>query len=502
VEENEYILEMENVCKTFPGVAALKNISLKVRRGTTHAIMGENGAGKSTMMKVLLGIYKRDSGIVRFRGEDVNFKGPGNALQSGLAMIHQELSTVRELRVYENIFLGKELTFGKTGIKREKAMIRETKELFDRLGINMNPQAKMGTLSVAQQQLCEIAKAISYNAELIIMDEPTSAITESEVEHLFGIIRNLSENKRTVIYITHKMDEVFQITDEISVYRDGEYINTVKTIDTSKDQLISMMVGRSIDNLFPKLPAEIGEIYLKVEGLSRENEFKDVSFEVRRGEILGVAGLMGAGRSEVMETLFGCRKKNEGRIFIGGKEINITSPKDAIMNGIGLLTEDRKHSGCFLPLSVKFNTCIASMREFAGLFFAKKMKIDEAAEEMRKRINIKTPSVNQKIVNLSGGNQQKVLVGRWLLTDPDILIMDEPTRGIDVGAKAEIHKLISTLAAQGKCIIMISSELPEIMGMSDRVMVMCEGRMMGIIDKDDITQEKVMRYATGEYGRD
>ena len=493
---------MENVCKTFPGVAALKNISLKVRRGTTHAIMGENGAGKSTMMKVLLGIYKRDSGIVRFRGEDVNFKGPGNALQSGLAMIHQELSTVRELRVYENIFLGKELTFGKTGIKREKAMIRETKELFDRLGINMNPQAKMGTLSVAQQQLCEIAKAISYNAELIIMDEPTSAITESEVEHLFGIIRNLSENKRTVIYITHKMDEVFQITDEISVYRDGEYINTVKTIDTSKDQLISMMVGRSIDNLFPKLPAEIGEIYLKVEGLSRENEFKDVSFEVRRGEILGVAGLMGAGRSEVMETLFGCRKKNEGRIFIGGKEINITSPKDAIMNGIGLLTEDRKHSGCFLPLSVKFNTCIASMREFAGLFFAKKMKIDEAAEEMRKRINIKTPSVNQKIVNLSGGNQQKVLVGRWLLTDPDILIMDEPTRGIDVGAKAEIHKLISTLAAQGKCIIMISSELPEIMGMSDRVMVMCEGRMMGIIDKDDITQEKVMRYATGEYGRD
>ena len=493
---------MENVCKTFPGVAALKNISLKVRRGTTHAIMGENGAGKSTMMKVLLGMYKRDSGIVRFRGEDVNFKGPGNALQSGLAMIHQELSTVRELRVYENIFLGKELTFGKTGIKREKAMIRETKELFDRLGINMNPQAKMGTLSVAQQQLCEIAKAISYNAELIIMDEPTSAITESEVEHLFGIIRNLSENKRTVIYITHKMDEVFQITDEISVYRDGEYINTVKTIDTSKDQLISMMVGRSIDNLFPKLPAEIGEIYLKVEGLSRENEFKDVSFEVRRGEILGVAGLMGAGRSEVMETLFGCRKKNEGRIFIGGKEINITSPKDAIMNGIGLLTEDRKHSGCFLPLSVKFNTCIASMREFAGLFFAKKMKIDEAAEEMRKRINIKTPSVNQKIVNLSGGNQQKVLVGRWLLTDPDILIMDEPTRGIDVGAKAEIHKLISTLAAQGKCIIMISSELPEIMGMSDRVMVMCEGRMMGIIDKDDITQEKVMRYATGEYGRD
>ena len=495
--KSEYILHMEGIYKTFPGVVALKDIRLNIKRGSVHAIMGENGAGKSTMMKVLLGIYRRDSGIITFRGREIHFKGPVDALHSGLAMIHQELSAVQELSVYENIFLGKELTIWKSPLLREKAMVQETGVLLRQLDIDIDPREKMRKLSVAQQQMCEIAKAISYDAELIIMDEPTSAISENEVAQLFRIIGNIKQNGRTVIYITHKLDEVFQIADEISVYRDGEYVGTVETSDTSREQLIRMMVGREISDMYPKLPAEIGEVYLRVEGLAREGEFQDVSFEVRRGEIFGIAGLMGAGRSEVMETLFGIRKKSAGKVFIDGSEVNISSPRDAIRAGMGLLTEDRKRSGCFLPLSVLFNTCIASMDKYCGKFLVNSSKTIDAAEEMKRKTNIKTPSMEQKIVNLSGGNQQKVLVGRWLLTNPQILIVDEPTRGIDVGAKAEIHKLISLMAQQGKSIILVSSELPEVLGMSDRVMVMSEGRMTGILEKEDLTQEKVMLYATG-----
>ncbi|MGI6176283.1 MAG: sugar ABC transporter ATP-binding protein [Christensenellales bacterium] len=498
MQEYDYILKMEHICKEFPGVIALDDVQLHVKKGTVHAIMGENGAGKSTLMKVLLGIYKKDAGTINFRGEAINFKGPSDALQKGIAMIHQELSTVQDLTVAENIFLGKELTLGKTMFTRKKAMVKKTKELFGRLNMDIDAKSKMRYLSVAQQQMCEIAKAISYNADLIIMDEPTSAITETEVEHLFSIIRDLVEHGITIIYITHKMDEVWQITDEITVYRDGKYIGNVSTQETTRDQLVEMMVGRQISDQFPKEHVEIGDVYLRVEGLSREGEFEDVSFDVHRGEILGVAGLMGAGRSEIMETLFGVRKKSSGKIFIDGKEIRINNPSDAIKNNMALLTEDRKRSGCFLPLSVRLNTYVAAIQSVAKGPLVDYKKTVAVSEDMKNKLSIKTPSLEQKIVNLSGGNQQKVLVGRWLLTKPDILIIDEPTRGIDVGAKAEIHKLICSLAKEGKCVIMISSELPEILGMSDRIMVVSGGKVTGFLNADEATQEKILLYATGQ----
>lgn len=498
----EYILEMRNITKTFPGVKALDNVDLKVKKGTVHAVMGENGAGKSTLMKVLMGIYRQNSGSIYFKGKEIHFKGPNDALQSGLAMIHQELSTVLDLSVAENIFLGKEITIGKTQLKQEKEMLKQTKKLFEQLDIHINPGEKMKNLSMARQQICEIAKAISYNSDLIIMDEPTSAITESEVEHLFKIIRSLIKKGITIIYITHKMAEVFEIADEISVYRDGHYINTVEAKNTTKDKLIEMMVGRQINQMFPKLKADIGEEIFKIEGLTRKNEFQDINFTVKRGEILGVAGLMGAGRSEIMEAIFGIRKKSGGDIFINKKKVKIKNPRNAINNGIAFLTENRKESGCFLALSVRINICITALIKFSkSIFVNYKYTIDKASK-MKEALSIKTPSIEQVMKNLSGGNQQKVLLGRWLLTEPDILIVDEPTRGIDVGAKAEIHKLLSKLAQQGKAIIMISSELPEILGMSDRIMVISEGKVTGILDIKDANQEKILLYATGEHKKE
>jgi len=356
----------------------------------------------------------------------------------------------------------------------------------------------MSSLSVSRQQLCEIAKAISYNADLIIMDEPTSAITESEVELLFKMIDDLLKKGITIIYITHKMDEVFRVADDVSIYRDGQYINSVPAKETNQSELIKMMVGRELSQMFPKEEVEIKDTLLKVENLSSEGIFEDVSFELHRGEILGVAGLIGAGRSEVMEGIFGVRPITKGKIYIDGTEVTIKTPRDAIRNKIAFLTEDRKHDGCLLPLSVRENTVIASLAEYCKFGFVNRKVCNEKSEEMRKAMNIKTPTIEQKIVNLSGGNQQKVLVGRWLLTDPEILIVDEPTRGIDVGAKSEIHKLITNLAKQGKGIIMISSELPEVLGMSDRVMVMSEGKLIGTMEREEATQEKILLYATGK----
>lgn len=495
--DQDYILEVEGICKSFPGVAALQNVGFKVRRGTVHSLMGENGAGKSTMMKILLGVYSRDSGKITFDGREVSYKGPRDALNDGLAMIHQELSTVQELTVYENIFLGKEICYKGTWIKNENAMRTQASQLFQRLGIDINPDAKMKTLSVAKQQLCEIAKAISYNAKLIIMDEPTSAITETEVAHLLQIIRKLKSEQVSIIYITHKMDEVFEISDDISVFRDGQYIGTKTAKDMTTNELIQMMVGRTITNIFPKEEVQIGDVYLKVDGLSCDGIFKNVSFDVHKGEIFGFAGLMGAGRTEVVETLFGVRKKSSGKIFINGAEVEIRSPRDAIQHGLCLLTEDRKQSGCFLPLSVRLNTVAASLSKHSNGPFIRRKMMDQSAERMKSLLSIKTPGINVPISSLSGGNQQKVLLGRWLLTDPDILIFDEPTRGIDVGSKSEIHKLLTQLAQQGKCVIIVSSELPEVMGMSDRILVMSEGKEIGIIERKDFSQEKIMRYATG-----
>lgn len=492
----DYILKMEHITKTFPGVVALDDAHLRVKRGTVHAVMGENGAGKSTLMKILLGIYKQDSGTIWFNGSERNFSGPYDALNNSLAMIHQELSGVRQLTVAQNIYLGKEPVFKGTGIVNYKKMRDDTKKLMQDLNISIDPNKKMGDLSVSMQQMCEIAKAVSCDSDLIVMDEPTSAITETEVELLFKIIRDLTARGITIIYITHKMDEVFKICDEISVYRDGKYIDTVAVMDTTRESLIEMMVGRAITNMFPKEDVEIGGVLLRVDGLSKAGLFEDVSFELRNGEILGVAGLIGAGRSEVMETLFGLRKKTAGKVYIEGAEVAINTPKQAISRQIALLTEDRKYDGCFLPLSVCVNIVIASLSNVSRGWFVNKKAAEEKANQMKAAMNIKTPSLGQIINNLSGGNQQKVLVGRWLLTNPNILIIDEPTRGIDVGAKSEIHKLITELAKQGKGIIMISSELPEILGMSDRIMVMCEGRLTGILDAKEATQEKIMHYAT------
>lgn len=493
---NEYILEMEGICKSFSSVKALDNVELKVRKGTVHALMGENGAGKSTIMKILLGLYHADAGTVAFKGRHVSYRSPQDALEDGIAMIHQELANIPERLVSDNIFLGRELKHGKSPFINRKGMAQQTREIFKKLDIEIDPYAKMGELSVARQQLCEIAKAVSYDADLIIMDEPTSAITDKEVDVLFRIINDLRDQGIAIIYITHKMDEVFQIADEITVLRDGQYVDCFAAKDVDQDQLISKMVGRELTQMFPKAQVDIGDVVFSVENLSRPGEFEDISFEVRSGEILGVAGLMGAGRSEVMETVFGIRKKKSGVIKIDGKEVKINSPADAIKNHIAFLTEDRKRSGCFLPLSLRMNIYAASIDKQGNTPFLNTRVTKENANKMMEALNIKASSIEQIMMELSGGNQQKVLLGRWLLTDPKIIIVDEPTRGIDVGSKAMVHELLGSLAKQGVAIIMVSSEMPEIIGMSDRIMVMSEGCIKAVLDRSEATQERILSFAT------
>lgn len=495
MSENDILL-MENISKSFPGVKALSDVNLTVRKGTIHALMGENGAGKSTLMKILDGIYTPDSGQITFQGQPVTIDNTHTALKLGISMIHQELSPIPYMTVAENIFLGRE-PLGKYGLIDKRKLNADTKALLDRLEIYIKPTSLMKTLSVANTQMVEIAKAISYDASLIIMDEPTSAITEREVAHLFRMIRSLKAKGVTIIYITHKMDEVFQIADDITVLRDGKHVATVPASQTNKHKLITMMVGRELTEMFPKEFAPIGEIVLSVRNLTRAGIVEDISFDLRRGEILGIAGLMGAGRTEVIEAIFGIHKLETGEIFIKGKKTQINSPADAINNGLALLTEDRKLTGIMSVLPVRDNMMIASLSNYEKRGFLNKRVIDATCKQERSRLDIKTPSMDQLIKFLSGGNQQKVLVSRWLLTSPDILILDEPTRGIDVGAKAEIHKLMCKLAQDGKAIIMISSELPEILGMSDRILVMHEGRVGGIFERKDATQESIMQAATG-----
>lgn len=496
--ENNYILEVENATISFPGVLALDKVNLKVKKGTVHALMGENGAGKSTLMKILIGIYHADSGSVKFRGEELKIENTYDALKKGISMIHQELSPVPYMTVAENIFLGREPVYAKTGIVNMHKMVNDVIALFERLEIKgINPKSKMKELSIANMQMVEIAKAISYDSDLIIMDEPTSAITEKEVEHLFEIIHSLKAKGISIIYITHKMDEVFKITDEVTVLRDGKFVGAEPASNLNKDKLIEMMVGRELKNVFPKEETEIGEVILSVRNLTKQGQFKDVSFDLRRGEILGIAGLMGAGRTEVIQAVFGITKPDSGEIYIHGQKVEIKTPEDAIKNKMALLTEDRKQSGLFLTLSVKDNIIMASMSSFLRGIFVNNKKANETCEAEKGKLAIRTPSINQRIQFLSGGNQQKVLISRWLLTDPDILILDEPTRGIDVGAKSEIHKLMSGLAKEGKGVIMVSSELPEVLGMSDRILVMHEGRLTGELSREEATQERVLEFATG-----
>ena len=492
---DEYLLRLANITKDFPGVRALDNVELNVRKGTVHALMGENGAGKSTLMKCLIGIYAPDAGTIHFKGERLNVVNTHYALSKGISMIHQELSPVPHMTVAENIFLGREPVnwYGLVDMKR---MNRRTKELLERLEIKLDPEAKMIDLSIANMQLVEIAKAISYDSDLIIMDEPTSAITETEVEGLYRIIRSLRAQGRSVIYITHKMDEVFKISDEVTVFRDGKYISTDATETLTKGMLIQKMVGRTLTELFHKEKTSIGETVLEVKNLTG-GRFRDVSFHVKRGEIFGVAGLMGAGRTELLEAVFGVTKPSSGEIFVNGKKAEIRSPSDAIRLGFALLTEDRKLTGLYPNASVRDNMAIANIGQYLKWLFINFRKIDSDCERMREVMRIKTPSIHQTIMNLSGGNQQKVLVSRWLLTEPSILILDEPTRGIDVGAKSEIHRLMTEMAKQGKTIIMISSELPEILFMSDRIMVMHEGDKVGEILREEATQEKILHMATG-----
>ncbi|MFZ0161092.1 MAG: sugar ABC transporter ATP-binding protein [Kineosporiaceae bacterium] len=496
---SEYILEMSGISKTFPGVKALQDVGLNVRPGTVHSLMGENGAGKSTLMKILAGIYSADDGgRIVIDGQEVSVPNPAASLALGVSMIHQELSSVPQLSVAENIFLGRELR-DRFGLVSRRAMERETRVVFDRWSIRINPRHKMKDLSVAQAQMVEIAKAISFGSRIIIMDEPTSAITEREVGHLHRMIRQLRESGTAIIYITHKMDEVFAISDEVTVFRDGQWVATKPAAELDRDRLIALMVGRELTHLFPKEEVPIGEVLMHVQGLNRGALVRDVSFQVRRGEILGIAGLMGAGRTEVLETIFGVHPAEAGTVEVNGRTRKIREPRDAINAGLALLTEDRKQTGIMGVLSVRDNMSVAALPKYSPQGILRRGSIDAACEDQRNRLALKTPSLNQLIQNLSGGNQQKVLLSRWLLTLSDVLMIDEPTRGIDVGAKSEIHRLMGELAKQGKAIVMVSSEMPEILGMSDRVIVMCEGRITGEVERRDATQERIMQLATATH---
>lgn len=495
VPGSEYILEVEDVRKEFPGVVALDNVKFKLRRGTVHALMGENGAGKSTLMKIIAGIYTPDAGSFKLRGVDIRLKNPLDALENGIAMIHQELNLMGPMSVAENIWIRREPT-NIFGFVNHGGMRKRTVELFKRLNIDIDPDIEVRRLSVANRQMVEIAKAVSFNSDVLIMDEPTSALTEKEVKHLFEIIRVLKAQGKGIIYITHKMNELFEIADEVSVFRDGKYIATRLSSEVKRDEIIRMMVGREITQMFPKEIVPIGNVKLSVKGLTLNGVFKDVSFDLREGEILGIAGLVGSGRSNIAETLFGVTPASSGTIEIDGKFVDVSSPRVAMEHGMAFLTEDRKETGCFLMLDVQSNTQMAVLQDkYVKYGFVQQVQLAKDSEAMAQTLRVRTPDMQEPVINLSGGNQQKVLIARWLLTKPRILILDEPTRGIDVGAKAEIHKLVSQLAGQGVAVIMISSEMPEVLGMSDRIMVVHEGRVTGFLDRKDADQIKIMELA-------
>ena len=491
----EVVVSMKNIQKSFPGVHALDDAQIELKKGEVHGLVGENGAGKSTLMKVLTGIYERDSGTVVVKGREVNYKTPGDALEDGISMIHQELNLMPHLTVADNIFIGRE---PKKGITLDKKKTNQlTKELLDSLSLDIAPDTPVNQLTVAKQQMIEIAKAISLNADILIMDEPTAALTTSEIDELFKFVHDLKAKGVGIVYISHRMEELKVITDEITVMRDGQYVNTVTTADTEMDEIISMMVGRTIYEE-PKTHSMVPEgapTVLKVEHLASP-DVRDVSFELKKGEILGLAGLMGAGRTETARLVFGADPKTDGKIYISGKEVQIESPADAVENGVGYLSEDRKAFGLAVGLSVADNTVMATLDEFVSGGVVNEGKIAAVTKEYVDKLELKTPSIKQLVRNLSGGNQQKVVIAKWLVRNCDILIFDEPTRGIDVGAKSEIYKLMNQLAAEGKSIIMISSEMPELLRMSDRIIVMCEGRMTGEIDISEATQEGIMKYAT------
>ena len=492
------LLSLTGVSKVFPGVKALDNVQFDLNEGEVHAIVGENGAGKSTLMKILSGIYKKDAGDVKYRGESVEIPNPYEAQRLGISIIHQELNLMPDLTVAQNIFIGREDRRKGRLFLDDRKLNKAAKALLEELDLVLDPRQKVGELTIAKQQMVEIAKAVSYRGEVIIMDEPTSSLTPAETDALFKIIRSLKESGKGVVYISHRLEELSKITDRITVIRDGEYVKTLTTTETSIPEVISLMVGRKVDqDQRPEVRPLSNEVVLKVEGISDSRLLKDVSFELRKGEILGFAGLMGAGRTELARALIGADSKTAGKIFLRGKEVKIKSPSDAVKSGIGYLSEDRKKYGLLLIQNVTFNVILSSIPSFSNKFgFLKTKPAGAITRDAIKQLSIRTPSENQYLKNLSGGNQQKVVISKWLTRDCDILIFDEPTRGIDVGAKDEIYKLLTKLASEGKSIIMISSELPEILRMSDRIAVMCEGKLTGIIDNKDSDQNKIMQLAT------
>lgn len=499
----EYVLELKNIYKSFPGVKVLEDVTLQVRPGEVHALMGENGAGKSTLMKILMGIYKADQGSIFLEGKETVIHGPKDAMSKGISMIHQELNTVLDMEVAENVFVGRELLkkgFEKLKIVDIARMREETGKYFREMNIDIDPRAKMRTLSVAEMQLVEIVKAISLNSRIIVMDEPTSAITEKEATVLFAQIERLKKQGVAIIYISHKMDEIFRISDTITVLRDGQCIGTKPAKELDNDMLIKMMVGRELTDIYPKDPVEIGDVILEVKNLSRGKKVRDASFSLRKGEVLGIAGLVGAGRSELVETIFGLYPKTGGQIFLHGKEVHIKSAADAIKNKMALITEDRKQTGLNLIVSVKENIASVSIGKLSNHGIVNDKKINEVSEKYIKELKIKTPDGNAIVGNLSGGNQQKVVLAKWLLDEPDIIIFDEPTRGIDIGAKRDIYLLINNLAKEGKAVIVISSEMAEVMGICDRILVMAEGRINGEVQREEFSQEVIMGYASNITG--
>ncbi|MGL5649692.1 MAG: galactose/methyl galactoside ABC transporter ATP-binding protein MglA [Clostridium sp.] len=493
--DSRFLLEMVDICKNFPGVKALDNANLKVRPRTVHALMGENGAGKSTLMKCLFGVYIEDGGEIFIEGKKINFKNPKQAMENGVAMVHQELNQVLQRDVMENIWLGRFPV--KMGMIDSKKLFNETKKVLDELEIDVNPKTKIGKLSVSQRQMVEIAKAVSYNAKILVLDEPTSSLTEEEVAHLFKIINKLRDKGCGIIYISHKMEEILQISDDVTIMRDGKWVDTIEAKNLTTDKIIKLMVGRDLGDRFPPKDNKCGEVILEVNNLTGmyRPSIIDASFKLRKGEILGVAGLVGSKRTELLETIFGIAKHSEGEVILHGKKVDNSTSRKAIENGFALLTEERRATGIFGGLSINFNSIIANLNDYSskGVLNAKKMEEDTqwVIESMR----VKTPSSKTAIRSLSGGNQQKVIIGRWLLTKPEILLLDEPTRGIDVGAKYEIYQLIIELAKKGKGVIVVSSEMPELLGICDRILVMSNGRVAGIGETKSLTQEKIMTMA-------
>lgn len=489
------LLEMKNINKSFSGVKVLNQVHLEIAAGEVHALMGENGAGKSTMMKILMGIYEADSGEILFENVPYVAKNPRHAMELGISMIHQELNPILDMKVFENIYLGRELR-NPLGLVDKKEMIRQTGKLLEELGIKIEPTSIMRSLSVAQCQLIEIVKAISVKAKIIIMDEPTSAITDREINTLFNQIRRLKEQNVAIIYISHKMDEIFQICDRITVLRDGEFVSSDRAENLNREMLIRLMVGRDLKEIYPKIDVDIKDVALKIENWNLGKKVKDVSFELHHGEILGIAGLVGAGRSELVESIFGITKKMTGTVWIDGQLVNVHNPIQAIRHNVALITEDRKFTGLNLKGTVTENITLIRLDKFSQLGVLNKRKERQSTASSIDQLKIKVHSHSQVLATLSGGNQQKVVMAKWLLAEPEIVILDEPTRGIDVGAKRDIYLLMNELVKQGKAVLVISSEIPELMGLCDRIIVMAEGRVTGELDRSQFSQEAILKFAS------